>query len=286
MTRGRPPSTSRTVDRLVAEDPEGALADDDDQQGDHERQGRDQQRQRDAPNRLLMPSQPIVLIQLRRPGSDDRLAERQAAPPASGPCRSSGPSSPGARRSPNRARCRRRSPADEVAKPSLRKSSVTSVPMKNAAGTRFGVNQTVKSRVDRAVAGGLRDRVHAVGFDRQVALVRGHPFAANRSVAMIPPVSLNRVAGRRLASTRRRSRRWARDRERHLARGPGVVDRAARGLRLGHDPADDGRPSAPAVEAGWPPPHRCSRRRRSSQASPPSPLGTSAARAGLVVTIS
>ena len=37
--------------------------------------------------------------------------------------------------------------SSEIAKPSLRKSSVTSVPMKNAAGTRFGVNQTVNSRV-------------------------------------------------------------------------------------------------------------------------------------------
>ena len=35
----------------------------------------------------------------------------------------------------------------EVTNPSFRKSSVTSVPMKNAAGTRFGVNQTVKTRL-------------------------------------------------------------------------------------------------------------------------------------------
>ena len=33
-----------------------------------------------------------------------------------------------------------------VTNPSLRKSRVTRVPMKNAAGTRFGVNQTVKMR--------------------------------------------------------------------------------------------------------------------------------------------
>ena len=36
--------------------------------------------------------------------------------------------------------------SSEVTNPSFRKSSVTSVPMKNAAGTRFGVNQTVKIR--------------------------------------------------------------------------------------------------------------------------------------------
>ena len=30
--------------------------------------------------------------------------------------------------------------------PSFRKPRVTSVPMKNAAGTRFGVNHTVKTR--------------------------------------------------------------------------------------------------------------------------------------------
>ena len=35
----------------------------------------------------------------------------------------------------------------EVQNPSCRKLSVTSVPMKNAAGTRFGVNQTVKTRL-------------------------------------------------------------------------------------------------------------------------------------------
>jgi hypothetical protein len=93
-----------------------------------------------------MPSQPIVLSQLRTPGTtivlpNGKRAAGSWARPSFGPIV-----------------LRRATNADpstlptitamsDVTKPSLRKSSVTRVPMKNAAGTRFGVNQTVKIRL-------------------------------------------------------------------------------------------------------------------------------------------
>ena len=93
-----------------------------------------------------MPSQPIVLSQFRRPGTTIDLpngsrAAGSCASPSFGPIvlRRATKNEP--------TRLPTTIASSDVTNPSLRKSSVTSVPMKNAAGTRFGVNQTVKIRV-------------------------------------------------------------------------------------------------------------------------------------------
>ena len=92
-----------------------------------------------------MPSQPIVLSQLRRPGTTIDLPNGSRAAgiwarPSFGPIVLSSATKNDPRRLPTMIA------SSAVTNPSLRKSSVTSVPMKNAAGTRFGVNQTVKIR--------------------------------------------------------------------------------------------------------------------------------------------
>ena len=99
-----------------------------------------------APNRLLMPSQPIVLSQFNRPGRTIDLPKGSRAAgiwasPSRGPIVLSRATKNEPRRLPTTIA------RSAVTNPSLRKSSVTSVPMKNAAGTRFGVNQTVKIRL-------------------------------------------------------------------------------------------------------------------------------------------
>ncbi len=98
-----------------------------------------------APNRLLMPSQPIVLNQFSRPGStidlpNGRRATGSWAIPVFGPIVDRMPTAAEPTMLPTTIA------RSEVTNPSFRKSSVTSVPMKNAAGTRFGVNQTVNTR--------------------------------------------------------------------------------------------------------------------------------------------
>ena len=99
-----------------------------------------------APNRLLMPSQPIVLNQLSRPGStidlpNGRRATGSCAMPVFGPIVERSPTDAEPTTLPTMIA------RSEVTNPSFRKSSVTRVPMKNAAGTRLGVNQTVNTRL-------------------------------------------------------------------------------------------------------------------------------------------
>src|SRR5512143_133651 len=98
-----------------------------------------------APKTLLMPSQPMVLNQFRRPGTTIDLPNGSRAAgiwarPSFGPIVLSRATKYEPMRLPTTIA------ASEVTKPSFRKSAVTSVPMKNAAGTRFGVNQTVNVR--------------------------------------------------------------------------------------------------------------------------------------------
>ena len=99
-----------------------------------------------APKTLLIPSQPIVLSQLSRPGRTIDLpnGNRAAgiwASPRRGPIVLSSATKYEPTTLPTMIA------RSEVMNPSFRKSAVTSVPMKNAAGTRFGVNQTVKTRL-------------------------------------------------------------------------------------------------------------------------------------------
>ena len=98
-----------------------------------------------APKIELMPSQPMQLSQFRRPGMTMLLpyAARASgiwAIPVWGPMVPRIPTRMEPTRLPTRMA---RTP---VTKPISRKSNAASVPMKKAAGTRFGVNQTVKIR--------------------------------------------------------------------------------------------------------------------------------------------
>ena len=98
-----------------------------------------------APKTLLTASQPMQLSQLSRPGRmidfpNGSRAAAICASPSFGPMVLSSPTKYEPTRLPTMtARI-------DVTRPSFRKSSVTSVPMKNAAGTRLGVNQTVNTR--------------------------------------------------------------------------------------------------------------------------------------------
>ena len=173
--------TSRTVDRLVAEDAERALADDDDQQGDRERRGRDDQRERERRRRrLLMPSQPMVLNQLSRPGSDDRLAERRGGPPAAGPCRSSVPScesSPTKAEPTHVADDDREDRGDE---PELEEVERHQRPDEERRRDEVGREPDREDPADRPVAGRLRDRLHSVG-SRSRGRPRGWAFPRGAS---------------------------------------------------------------------------------------------------------
>ena len=140
--------------------------------------------------------------------------------------------------------------SSDVTKPSFRKSSVTSVPMKNAAGTRFGVNQTVKIRLDRAVAGRLRGSGPCRGLrsTRSPSWV-GIPSSRSDSVAMCGSGSFLCAALGAIDPGRRGSVGRGAGSERDRARGAVDVDDASCRLGLGHDPAmaDDpaGRRSEP-----------------------------------------
>ncbi len=98
-----------------------------------------------APKTLLTPSQPMQLSQLRTPGTTMLLPKgnRESgiwAIPVAGPMVDSAPT----RTAPTTVP--RMIATTPVTKPTWRKSAAARVPMKNAAGTRFGVNQTVKMR--------------------------------------------------------------------------------------------------------------------------------------------
>ena len=90
-----------------------------------------------------MPSQPIVLSQFNKPGTTIDLPNGSRAAgiwarPSFGPIVLRRATKNDPTTLPTMIASR------PVTNPSFRKSSVTSVPMKNAAGTRLGENQTVK----------------------------------------------------------------------------------------------------------------------------------------------
>ena len=99
-----------------------------------------------APKTELIPSQPMQLSQFSRPGStiDFPYARRASgiwAIPVLGPIVASRPTRIDPSRFPTTIA------ASPVTNPTFRKSAAASVPMKNAAGTRLGVNHTVKTRL-------------------------------------------------------------------------------------------------------------------------------------------
>ena len=98
-----------------------------------------------APNTELIPSQPMQLSQFSRPGTtiDLPYASRASgiwAMPVFGPIVARSPTSTDPTTFPTTIA------ASAVQKPSPMNEAAASVPRKNAAGTRFGVNHTVKTR--------------------------------------------------------------------------------------------------------------------------------------------
>ena len=99
-----------------------------------------------APKTEFTPSQPMQLIQFRSPGRtivlpNGRRATGSWAMPVFGPIVARRPTSAAPTRLPTMI------PARPVTNPTCRKSAAASRPIANAAGTRFGVNQTVKTRL-------------------------------------------------------------------------------------------------------------------------------------------
>ena len=64
-----------------------------------------------------------------------------------------------------------------VTNPSSEESSVTSVPDEERRRDEVRREPDREQPTDRAVAGRLGDRLHAVAFDREVALAGGHALA-------------------------------------------------------------------------------------------------------------